>query len=447
MSCFNRSTVGIFLFSLNLLLISAEADTSRKVKTKPPSSAYDGFLFKDPGFNFQAIRVLSETYYQAADIGEVITTVKKIKDADQKSWKDEWLKRADLLYADAQKLKDEASWILAQNEFLRASNYYRSASFYMTSIDERDESVKLRRKAIACFLEYIKGKDFIKPVKIPYENTYLPGYYIKSSYLKDGKAPLLIINTGFDGTKEETCYQTGFAAMQVGYNVLVFDGPGQGETIYNQKLFFRYDWEKVMTPAIDFGLTLEGVDKNKIAIYGISMGGYLIPRAAAFDSRIKACIANGGVYSFYEAFTKNFPKDFLELAYSNPAAFNDDIAQAGKKNVELNWFMGNGMWTFNAKSPSEFMIAFKKYELSDVADKIKCKTLIIDGTDDVFMRGQPEKLYNALKCDKTFMLFDNESTGELHCQLGALAISNERIFSWLNNALNYHNKEQNCEQR
>jgi len=434
-----RLAVYLLLLSLFVPTFHAaeQADTP-KVEAKPSSSAYDGLFFKDPGFNFQTIRTLSETYGQAADIGEVISTIKQIKESDIQSWKTQWLKTADRLYADAQKLNKEGNTIAAQNEFLRASNYYRTASFYMTSVDERKESIELRGKAIACFLEYIKGKDFIKPVKIPYEGSYLPGYFIKSSYLKDDKAPLLIINNGFDGTKEETCYQTGFEAAEMGYNVLVFDGPGQGETIYNQKLFFRYDWEKVITPAIDFGLTLDGVDKDKIAIYGISMGGYLIPRAAAFDSRAKACIANGGVSNFYEPFVRNFPKDFIALNDSNPEQFNQEFTAIDRKIVEAKWFMENGMWTFNVKTPSDFLNALKKYNLSGVAEKIKCKTIIIDGSDDVFMRGQPEKLYNELTCEKSFMLFDNESAGELHCQLGALGISNERIYSWLNDALDYH---------
>ncbi len=427
-----------FLF-VPAIYSSEQNDTPRtEDKKQSASSFYDGLFFKDSSFNFEGIRVLSETYCQAADIGEVISTLKKIKGSDLQSWKKEWLKRADRLFADAQKLEKEGNIVASQNEFLRASNYYRTASFYMTSLAERKESVKLRRKAIECFLDYIRGKEFITPVKIPYENTYLPGYFIKSCCLKAGKAPLVIIDNGFDGTKEETCYQTGFAAAQNGYNVLVFDGPGQGETIYNQKLYFRPDWEKVVTPVIDFGLTLDGVDKDKIAVYGISMGGYLIPRAAAFDDRIKACIANGGVYDFYEPFVRNFPKDFIAMKDSNPEAFNQGMIEIGKKLVEVNWFVGNGMWTFNAATPADFLNLMQKYDMSGVANKIKCQTLVINGSDDTFMRGQPEKLFNALKCNKTFMLFDDESTGELHCQMGALAISNERIYSWLNNALDYH---------
>jgi alpha-beta hydrolase superfamily lysophospholipase len=78
------------------------------------------------------------------------------------------------------------------------------------------------------------------------------------------------------------------AGVERGWNVLAFDGPGQYGPIHRERLPFRPDWEKVVTPVVDFALTLPGVDPEKIALMGISMGGYLAPRAAAFEKRISA---------------------------------------------------------------------------------------------------------------------------------------------------------------
>ena len=63
----------------------------------------------------------------------------------------------------------------------------------------------------------------IEPIKIPYENTYLPGYFIKTN--RKTKAPLLIVTTGFDGTAEELYFEVGYAALKRGYNCIIFDGP------------------------------------------------------------------------------------------------------------------------------------------------------------------------------------------------------------------------------
>lgn len=92
--------------------------------------------------------------------------------------------------------------------------------------------------------------------------------------------PTVIMHTGFDGTAEEMHVQGAAAGAERSYNVLVFDGPGQGGTIRHQGMLFRPDWENVVGPVIDFALTLPGVDSERLALWGLSMGGLLAPRAA-----------------------------------------------------------------------------------------------------------------------------------------------------------------------
>lgn len=111
----------------------------------------------------------------------------------------------------------------------------------------------------------------------------------------------------------ETIRTIGLAAIERGYHLLLLDGPGQGESLLNN-LYYRFDWEKVITPVVDFALTLACVDKDKIALYGASMGGYLAPRAVAFEPRINACIANGGVSNFFAAMIKVLPPELILLA-------------------------------------------------------------------------------------------------------------------------------------
>ncbi|MFL0198158.1 alpha/beta hydrolase family protein [Clostridium sp. WILCCON 0269] len=124
----------------------------------------------------------------------------------------------------------------------------------------------------------------IESVKIPYEGTTLPGHYYKcQKTLKPN--PVLSLMTGFDGTKEEL-YGTAMAALEHGMNCLVFDGPGQGEALHRQHLYFRYDYEAVVTPIVNFVLSLDSVDPDKIVLMGVSLGGYLAPRAAAYEHRL-----------------------------------------------------------------------------------------------------------------------------------------------------------------
>lgn len=312
------------------------------------------------------------------------------------------------------------------------------AEFFLRTNPKDPRIMKAWGKSRDLFLKAIRlmSSPIIKPVKIPYEKTNLPGYLglVDNS---GKKRPLLMIQTGFDGTGEELVPQVGFAALKRGYNILIFEGPGQGAVIREQKLPFRYDWERVVTPVVDFALQQKEVDPGRIALMGISFGGYLAPRAVAFEHRIKVCIANGGIYSFHETMAKKGPKNFEEMLDDPQAAkeIDQDIYKEMKTDPSLRWAMGNGMWVFGVKTPTDFIKATRPYTLKDVVSNIKCKMRIVDSQDDKDLPGQALKLYKALKSPKEYMLFTREEGAEEHCQMGALMISNERIFNWLDKNL------------
>lgn len=95
---------------------------------------------------------------------------------------------------------------------------------------------------------------------------------------------------------------TGFAALERGWNVINYEGPGQPTVRRDQDLGFIVEWEKVVTPVVDHLSTLPEVDMSRLAFYGYSFGGWLATRAAAFEHRIQAVVAIDGVYSSGEGF-------------------------------------------------------------------------------------------------------------------------------------------------
>src|SRR6202021_3098168 len=92
-----------------------------------------------------------------------------------------------------------------------------------------------------------------EPLDVPYEATSLPGYFHRVDQ-SNRPRPLLIMHTGFDGSAEEMHWSGARAAVERGYNVLAFDGPGQSGPLHREGLPFRADWEKVVTPVVDFAL-------------------------------------------------------------------------------------------------------------------------------------------------------------------------------------------------
>ena len=77
--------------------------------------------------------------------------------------------------------------------------------------------------------------------------------------------------------------------LERGWNVFVFDGRGQQSLLFERKIPFRHDWEVVLTPVVDLLVAWPDVDAEALLAYGISQGGYGLPRALAFEHRFRRC--------------------------------------------------------------------------------------------------------------------------------------------------------------
>ena len=135
----------------------------------------------------------------------------------------------------------------------------------------------------------------------------------------------------------------GAGGLARGYNCLTFNGPGQGDALWLKKMYFRPDWERVVTPVVDFALAHPEVDAKRIALVGVSQGGYWAPRALAFEHRIAAGVADPGTWSIADAWTRQLPKSLVELL------------DAGNKE-EFDRDMNFGLWF---RPRSKILLAFR----------------------------------------------------------------------------------------
>ncbi|MCR8635491.1 alpha/beta hydrolase family protein [Paenibacillus radicis (ex Xue et al. 2023)] len=396
-------------------------------------------VFKDQTFSFELLRTLSYTPYGGADIGECLSTAYRIEEGSFESWYTEWYKTAERIHALAQDSMEQGNRISAREFYMRASNYYRTAEFFLHGVPSDPRILETWGKSRTTFRQAIRLMDtLVEQVEIVYEGGYLPAYFYR---VDDLQRPTLLVHGGFDSTGEELYLEVAAAALQRGYNCITFEGPGQGAVIREQQIPFRNDWEKVVTPVVDYLLTRPEVDPQRIALVGISLGGYLAPRAAAFEHRLAACIANDGLFSnqFGEMGRKLHQGFTGDL--NDPSYMKEFISLLMDKSTNVRWAIENGMFTFKADSINELMEKTEPFTLEGVADKIKCPTLVCEAEDDHFFAGQPQQLYDALTCPKTFMKFTAEEGAEEHCHFGALLLLNHRLFDWLDQTL--HVKEEN----
>lgn len=388
--------------------------------------------FQDPTFAFEFLRMLSEATSGGSDINECFLTASRITEGDVESWHQEWNKTAERIHHIADTCLAHEHTISAREAYLRAANYYRCAEFFLhMEIGKTDpRALSTYRQSVDCFRQAARLFPFpCEEVQIPYEGTFLPGYFYRVDDSLTPR-PTLLLHGGYDSTGEELYFGSVPAALQRGYNCLAFEGPGQGGVIRLQHLPFRPDWEQVVTPVVEYMLTRPEVDPRGLILEGRSLGGYLAPRAAAFEHRLAACIAVDGLYSFV-------PETYAAEPESRPseATLNALLEQQMQGSLNMRWAFSQGMWTMQASSLFACAQKMAQYTMQGVAEQVACPTLVCDAEKDHFFAGQPKKLYDALTCPKTYLLFTSEDAAEEHCHEGAMLLLNQRIFDWLDETL------------
>jgi alpha-beta hydrolase superfamily lysophospholipase len=390
--------------------------------------------FKDPSFSFQLLRVLGSAASRQADVGECLATADRIIEGDFESWTKEWTQSADRVAAAARKCAEAGHGVSAGDAYLRAANYYRAAEFYLHGNPQDPQIELLSDRTARCFKEGLaaSGIDH-QHVDIPYEGTTLPGIFYP---VDDQRRRTLIVQTGFDGTIDGL-FHWAQAAVRRGWHCMTFEGPGQGRVIRKQRLPFRPDWERVIAAVIDDLVRRNDVEPQRIALMGVSFGGYLAPRAAAFEKRVAACIANGGVLDFSGPRVPPHMtrEQYVSYIRNQPDLANAAMKKAAEQSVEARWSQENGQYVFQAASPAEFAAKLLDYDLTLHAAKIQCPMLVTDVESENSFPGEARRLYDALACQKTWIFFtDAEGAGD-HCQTGSPALAQQRILDWLDETL------------
>jgi len=211
--------------------------------------------------------------------------------------------------------------------------------------------------------------------------------------------------------------------------------------LHRAGLTFRPDWEQVVTPVVDYALTLPEVDRERIALMGISLGGYLAPRAAAYEKRLSALIANDGVYDYGAAQLRTIPPAQLEQAIAaikapESAEMDKLLSAIMRSHPTADWALTHGAYVMGASSPHGYLKASPAVHLRDgVAEAISCPTLVCQAEGDLFFKGQPRELFDHLTCAKALIRFTDSEDAGAHCQVVAARLALGRMYDWLDEVL------------
>ncbi|MEI8083907.1 MAG: hypothetical protein WCI74_18875, partial [Actinomycetes bacterium] len=210
------------------------------------------FALKDDLLDAQALRAAGAAPYGGADIGEVLATAHLIDGTSLNSWYEQWQATGQRVMTLAREQDAAGNRESARLAYWRAATYLRTSGMMLmgTPTDRRfADSIASQREAFRAGAALMEHPPQV--IQIPFEQTTLPGYFFTVDDNPRPRATVILIG-GYDSTAEESYFFNAAAALARGYNVLTFDGPGQGAALVDQGLLMRPDWENVLPPVVDF---------------------------------------------------------------------------------------------------------------------------------------------------------------------------------------------------
>jgi pimeloyl-ACP methyl ester carboxylesterase len=311
----------------------------------------------------------------------------------------------------------------SEERFSEAAFFFRAAEFYTFQKDPDKEL--LYRKFIELFYKAYQN-DGIERYEIPYQNAFLPALKIPS--VSAGKKGIIVMHGGFDSYMEEF-YSWMRHFSDHGYEVMAFEGPGQGAARKKYGLVLDHEWEKPTKAVLDhFKL-------DDVTLLGISMGGYFCFRAAAFEPRIKRVIASGVAFD-YTRFPNIAGQFIMKLFFKHFRNFTNKMTlKKMKKDGMHTWSIGNLMYIADKETPMDAAdIAFQMNEQNLHSHLVKQDVLILTGRKDHFI---PFKMHDmqvkALTNAKsvTARIFTKEEQAQNHCQLGNIGLALDVMVKWI----------------
>lgn len=307
-----------------------------------------------------------------------------------------------------------------------AMGLYRAAEFFMSPADPD------RKMVIEKFLRFFylsKRGGNLERISMPYENNHLSGFRLIPAEPSKG---IILIHGGFDSYIEEF-YSLGAVMCEYGYEVVMFDGPGQGSTLMFEKIPMTHEWEKPVTAVLDY------IGAENVTLVGISLGGYLAIRAASLEKRIQRVIADDVMLDFFACVTSRrgkiagfFIKGLVRLRWS--IVLNVIARVIMKRDLYSQWGISQGMHVMGCKTPYEFFLKLREYNGYAVSSQIEGDVLIMAGTEDHFV--PMEQFYKQLKLltgakSVTGRIFTESEQAQSHCQIGNLGLAAEYMLGWI----------------
>jgi len=355
-------------------------------------------------YNFQLNRPYSFGYVRYEDLKDAGWKINSFH-----SWKKEMLELAEKA--------------VAEKREMNAAFYYRAAEFYIKSTDP--EKRLLYDKFIELFYKAIEN-DGIERYQIPYENGFLSALRLFSPNKDKGT---IMIHGGFDSFIEEFYSMMKYFSNR-GFEVIGFEGPGQGAVLRKYSIPITIEWEKPTKAVLDY------FHLKDVTLIGLSMGGWLCLRASAFENRIKRVIASGHAIDYMKSMPSILRMIHIWCINHMPNFMNRMAVMKFENRENMaSWMVDHLKFITKKKQPMDALNLYLQLnEINIHSDLVKQDVLILSGENDHFIplkmhRMQMNALINARSV--TGRIFTKKEHGENHCQIGNFELALRTMCEWI----------------
>lgn len=388
------------------------------------------YYFEDFYRDFFFTRVLCVTPHGGSEIGEAFAVADRIKGENTDTWETEWTRMGQRIEGVAGEARARGHGQSAREAYLRAYTYYRAGLFFLAPT--RKPRYKLvYRDARRCFRAAAElSRPRTETIRFPFEEGEVPGYFVPATAGDDARPTVLVLGGG-DTCVEDLYYFVGPPGHRRGYNVALVELPGQGVTPLDG-MALQPDAERPVETVLDVVLDRPDVDPDAVGGVGVSLGGYLLPRAACHDDRLGACVASSLLTDFYAYLDENPIFWWLARIEDTPAmSAIERFNRAAWEPIEAA--IDTYLWRFGAESIDGWLERSKAFQFDPA--EIGCPTLLLAGQEEydyseTVRRAQDTALAAVDQPHSTLEVMPNDIGAGGHSGLGNVSYLSHVIYDW-----------------
>jgi pimeloyl-ACP methyl ester carboxylesterase len=328
----------------------------------------------------------------------------------------------------------------AADRALAAAYYDRAAGFFMTADDPRRPAARAR------FVDGMRAIYGLTPDEVPFGSSTLPAYDLRPAHQNGG--PILLFG-GFDSYIEEF-FPMVAGMVDAGRRIIMFDGPGQGGALEDYGLRMIPEWERPVAAVLDH------YHLDDVTAVGISLGGGLVIRAAAFEPRITRVVAFDVLDSFFEVVARQIgpgagPALRSALSLRMRRVVNALAARAAAFRPVSEWGLQQGMHVTGGATPYDFLHSTLAFNTGKISRRVTGDVLLLAGADDHFvpLRQLARQAANLTRARSvTTRTFTAAEDACNHCQVGNIGLAARVMIAWLDQTESANQAERsNSDQR